>query len=107
LAIVLYECLSGQLPRMGEYQALNTINEVIPPAIDDLILSCLRNKARRLNLAAEFYQKLLQALQPHASFSEILSRGSLAEIQATLTQIDSYEYAKLPVGIGTSRFSKS
>lgn len=98
LAIVLYECLAGQLPRLGEYQALHTLNEAIPPAIDELILSSLRDKALRLNSAATFYHKLTEALQPHASFSEILLRGSLAEIQTTLTQIDSYRYAKLPVG---------
>jgi len=80
LGIVLYECLSGRLPGVGEYQALNTLNEAIPPAIDDLILSCLReNKALRLSSATDFFLKLTKALQPHASFAEILSRGSLSE----------------------------
>jgi len=98
LAIVLYECLAGQLPTVGEYQALNTLNEAIPPAIDDLILNSLCDKAHRLNSAATFYQQLIEALQPHASFSEILMGGSLAEIQATLSQIDPQKYAKLKAG---------
>jgi serine/threonine-protein kinase len=98
LAIVLYECLAGQLPNLGEYQALNTINEAIPPAIDDLILSCFRDKARRLNSAAAFYQELTNALQPHASFSEILKRGSLSEIQLALSQLNSQTYAELKTG---------
>jgi hypothetical protein len=34
-------CLDVCLPGVGEYQALNTLNEAIPPAIDDLILNCL------------------------------------------------------------------
>jgi len=97
LGIVLYECLSGRLPGVGEYHALNTLNEAIPPAIDDLILRCLR-EAHRLSSATEFFQELTNALQPHASFSEILSRGSLYEIQAALSQMDSHQYAKLPVG---------
>jgi serine/threonine protein kinase len=33
LAIVLYECLAGQLPRVGEYHALNTINVAVPPLL--------------------------------------------------------------------------
>ncbi len=99
LGIVLYECLSGRLPGVGEYQALNTLNEAIPPAIDDLILSCLReNKAQRLSSATDFFQELTKALQPHASFAEILSRGSLYETQTALSQIDSHQYAKLPAG---------
>lgn len=99
LAIVLYECLSGKLPSMGEYNALNTLNEAIPPAIDELILACLREEQmRRVTNAANFFQELTNALQPHASFSEILSRGSLYEIQAALSQIDSQRYAALPLG---------
>lgn len=98
LAVVLYECLAGQLPNLGEYQALNTLNEAIPPAIDDLILSCFRDKTRRLNSAVAFYQQLTQALQPHTSFSETLKHGSLSEIQLALSQFNSQTYAKLKMG---------
>ena len=99
LGIVLYECLSGRLPGVGEYQALNTLNEAIPPAIDDLILSCLReNKALRLSSATDFFLKLTKALQPHASFAEILSRGSLSELNMALSQIDSLKFAELDDG---------
>lgn len=98
LAIVLYECLAGQLPRVGEYKTLNTFNEAIPPAIDDLILSCFCDKTLRLHSATAFYQKLTEALEPHASFSEILRRGSLSEIQVALSQIEPPKYAKLPTG---------
>jgi serine/threonine protein kinase len=99
LGIVLYECLSGHLPLVGEYQALNTLNEAIPSAIDDLILNCLReDKTLRLNSAKGFFQKLTEALQPHTTFKEILSRGSLSEIQALLSEIESQQYAKLKIG---------
>ena len=99
LGMVLYECLSGRLPGVGEYQALNTFNEAIPPAIDELIRSCLReNKAQRLRSATDFFQELTNALQPHASFAEILSRGSFYEIQAALSQMTSHSYAELKVG---------
>jgi serine/threonine protein kinase len=99
LGMVLYECLSGHLPTVGEYNALNTFNEIIPPAIDELVLSCLReDKVRRLSSAAAFFQELTEALQPYANFSETLSHASLYEIQAALNQMDSGRYAELPTG---------
>jgi hypothetical protein len=53
------------------------------------------NKAHRLS--NRFFSRT-KALQPHASFAEILSRGSLYETQTALSQIDSHQYAKLPAG---------
>jgi serine/threonine protein kinase len=98
LAIVLYECLAGQLPRVGEYHALNTINVAVPPTIDDLVLRCLGDKAQRLNSASDFYKELTKALQPYGSLAEILSHGSIHEIQAALIKMEPRNYAELPIG---------
>lgn len=99
LGIVLYECLAGNRPSVGEYTPLNTINEAVPPAIDDLIKDSISiDKAKRPRSSLLFLDRLDRALRPHSNFATILSRGALHEIQTTLTQMEPEEYQILPAG---------
>ncbi len=99
LGIVLYECLAGRRPQVGGYQPLNSINEAIPPAVDELVQSCIReDPTRRPQSAADFFIKFERALQPHANFSEVLSSGSLHEVQIAIQNMTPKSYAQLPRG---------
>ena len=99
LAIVLYECLAGFRPTVGEYKQLNSLNEAIPPSVDELILSCLTiDRNKRLKSATEFHRRLIKALLPHTELSETLTQGSLHEIQAAISNMSPPEYANLPAG---------
>lgn len=95
LGIVLYECLAGSRPRAGEYRALNTFNEAIPPGIDELIRSCLREREDRLVSVSEFYEQLSKALRPHSDFAVVLTQGALHEIQLFLSRLDPNSYAHI------------
>ncbi len=99
LAIVLYECLAGIRPAVGSYRPLSTINGSIPPAADLLIQKCLsEDPVQRVQGAREFAERLNKALEPHASFTETLTQGSLYEIQAALATMSAGTYAGLPLG---------
>jgi serine/threonine protein kinase len=98
LGIVLYECLSGSKPAVGAYRPLREANEAIPPAVDDLVKSCIAPKAIRLKTPAEFFKNLTEALRPHGSFSDVLSKGSLFVIEAALAEMDSGRFVMLPPG---------
>jgi serine/threonine protein kinase len=99
LAIVLYECLSGIRPVVGNFVPLNHHNEAIPPAVDELILSCLKERPQdRLQQASEFHNRLREALLPHASFAKIIGDGSLHEIRNALAEMDPTSFRDLPSG---------
>lgn len=98
LAIVLYESLSGNKPSIGDYKPLNSINGAIPPAVDDLIKDCLKEKQDRLKTSSEFVARLKSALTPHKPFTDILAKGSLSEIQVALGDMSCAEFPNLPKG---------
>jgi serine/threonine protein kinase len=98
LGVVLYECLAGSKPTIGQYLPLNTINEAIPSTIDELIRRCLQDKTTRLQSATEFFDQLRSALRPRANFSFLLSQGSLADVHLSLTRMSPDEYINLPLG---------
>lgn len=99
LGVVLYECLCGTRPRIGDYKPLNLQNEAIPPAIDELVRSSIVTKKNaRIQSASEFYTRLSRALRPSSSFQSVLVDGALHEIQNALTSIDSDEYVQMPAG---------
>jgi hypothetical protein len=99
LGVVLYECLSGSRPTLGGYRRLSSLNESIPPAADTLIQACLRDDPQqRLQSAAEFAVRLNRAVEPHATFSDTLTQGSLHEIQIALGAMTPSTYARLPIG---------
>lgn len=83
---------------IGEYKPLNSINEAIPPAIDDLVKDCLVDVDQRLKSAHEFYQRLIKATRPHSNLSVVLSSGPLHETIAALTEQDENTFVNLPTG---------
>lgn len=100
LAVTFYETLAGNPLRSGPtYQALSTLNETIPPQIDDIILACLEERDRRLDSAKLFSSQLAGALQlPSKPLSEVLTHGRLHELAISLEALTASDAAHLPVG---------
>jgi len=100
LAVTLYETLAGKALRAGPtYEALSTLNETIPPQIDDMILACLEVKERRLGTAKLFSSQLAGALQlPSKPLSEVLTHGRLHELAISLAALTASDLVRLPVG---------
>ncbi|HVP48387.1 MAG TPA: serine/threonine-protein kinase [Bryobacteraceae bacterium] len=99
LAITLYESLAGKPIRQALYEPLSTINEAIPPQVDDLVLACLEDKGRRLDSAKLFSSQLAGALQlPSKPFSEVLSHGRLHELALSLESLTASDIVRLPMG---------
>jgi len=97
-AVTLYEALAGKAIPVGHYEALSSINEAIPPQIDDLIRDCLLPKERRLNSAKAFSSRLAGALQPVRPLSEVLMHGKLHELANAIEDFTPSEFMKLPGG---------
>jgi serine/threonine protein kinase len=98
LGVVLYECLAGTKPTVGQYKPLSAQNETIPPTIDELIKNSLVDTKERVRSAQDFLARLQTALRPPSSFSKILAEGALHEIYISLTDMDPDEYSNLPLG---------
>jgi serine/threonine protein kinase len=93
LAVTLYETLAGHPLRHGAYESLSSINQTIPPQIDDLINACLEDKPRRLDSVRLFSSQLSGALQlPSKPIAEVFTHGKLHEIALTLESLE-------PVGV--------
>ena len=99
MAILLYECLAGTRPALGGYRPLASINESIPPDIDTLVQTGLReDPGARVQSAGEFLLRLTKALEPHANFTATLTSGSLYEIQLALSAMTPSSFGTLPIG---------
>ncbi|WP_428235219.1 serine/threonine protein kinase [Gracilimonas sp.] len=98
LGIVLYECLSGTRPSVGEYRPLNSFNEAIPPSIDSLIRDSVTTKNSRIQTADEFLRRLKLALRPSADIGKTFSQGALHEIIASLQTFNHVSFSNLPHG---------
>lgn len=98
LGLVLYEALSGSVPRINDYRELSQIDESIPIAVDELIGSCLAEKALRIESASEFSRALNAALVTRLSLSSVLTGGTLAELQVALSEMGALEFAEHPAG---------
>lgn len=98
LGILLYESLSGGKPTIGQYKPLNSINEAIPPGVDDLIKDCLVEKNKRIKSATEFYQRFVNATRPHSNLTNILSQGAMHEMIAALSEMDESSFREIPAG---------
>lgn len=93
LAVTLYETLAGHPLRHGAYEALSSLNQTIPPQIDDLINACLDDKSRRLDSVSLFSSQLSGALQlPSKPIAEVFTHGKLHEVALTLESLE-------PVGV--------
>jgi len=99
LGVTLYEALAGHSMRHGAYEALSTVNETIPPAIDDLINNCIADQGRRLESVRTFNSLLSGALQiPTRPLSELLTHGQLHEIAFQVESLSAAEVVNLPAG---------
>jgi serine/threonine protein kinase len=98
LGLVLYEALAGSAPRINDYHDLSQIDESIPLAVDELITSCLAEKALRAESASEFSRALNAALVTRLSLSSVLTEGTLAGLQIALSEMDAAEFAEHPAG---------
>jgi serine/threonine protein kinase len=98
LGVTFYETLSGKRIPPGNYEPLAS-NEAISPLIDDLILSCLEPKERRLSSARVFQAQLTGALsQPSKPLSDVLAHGRLHELGSAIENMTPAEFAALPLG---------
>jgi serine/threonine-protein kinase len=98
LAVTFYETLAGKPVPFAQYQALSTLNESIPPQVDDLILDCLVTKDKRTLSAQNFIQRLSTAFVPTRPLSEILAHGKLHELCSALEEMSAGDFLNLPVG---------
>lgn len=98
LAVTFYETQAGKAVPFAQYEALSTLNESIPPQIDDLILDCLVTKDKRTLSALNFMQKLSTAFVPTRPLSEILAHGKLHELCSALEEMSAGDFLNLPIG---------
>lgn len=99
LGVTLYETLAGHSMRHGAYEPLSTLNETIPPQIDDLITACIDDKPRRLDSVRLFSSQLSGALQlPTRPLSELLTHGKLHELALHLESLSAADVMNLPAG---------
>ena len=98
LAICLYEMLAGNVVPKGHYDRLSDMNDMIPTAIDELILSCIQPKDARLSSLDKFVIDLSTALRPTQSISLLLTEGKLIDICNALKQETADSFIKWPVG---------
>jgi hypothetical protein len=73
-------------------------NELIPPAIDDLVRRCIADKPRRLKTAAEFRNLLRLALNGHRTLSEVLAAGQLHEVIDVISTMTPSQFSEMKVG---------
>jgi len=98
LGICLYEALSGHQVQLGDYRPLNSVNELIPPAIDDLVRRCIADKPRRLKTATEFRNLLRSALNGHRTLSEVLAAGQLHEVIDVIDSMTPVQFSEMRAG---------
>jgi len=98
LGVTLYEALAGRRIPVGQYEELASVNEAIPPQMDDLIRDCLLPEDQRLSSAKEFSSRLAGALRPLKPLSEVLAHGRLHELANAIEEFSPTEFSKLPEG---------
>lgn len=98
LAVTLYEGMAGKAIPVGHYEPLSSVNEAIPPQIDDLIVDCLLPKEQRLDSMRVFTSRLGGALQPARPLSDVLVHGRLHELAISLETLSAPEFSRLPEG---------
>lgn len=98
LGVTLYEALAGKAIPVGDYEELATVDESIPPQIDELIQECLVPAERRVPSAKAFSTRLAGSLRVTRPLSEILAHGRLHEVAAAIQRLDADDFSRLPKG---------
>lgn len=98
LGVTLYEALAGKAIPVGDYEELSTVDESVPPQIDELIQECLFPPERRVPSAKAFSNRLAGSLRVTRPLSEILAHGRLHEVAAAIEQLDADDFSRLPKG---------
>ena len=98
LGVTLYEALAGKAIPVGDYEELATVDESVPPQIDELIQECLVPAERRVPSAKAFSTRLAGSLRVTKPLSEIFSHGRLHEVAAAIEQLDADDFSRLPKG---------
>lgn len=98
LGVTIYESLAGHAISVGDYEELSTINEAIPPQIDELIKECLFPVERRIPSAKDFSIRLAGAVHETRTMSEILGHGRLHEVSGIIDALDADNFSRLPPG---------
>lgn len=98
LGVTLYEVLAGRAIAVGDYEELSTVDESVPPQIDELIQECLLPADRRVPSAKVFSNRLAGSLRVTKPLSEVLSHGRLHEVAGAIEQLDADDFSRLPKG---------
>lgn len=98
LGVTLYEVLAGKQILVGDYAELSTVDESVPPAIDELIQECLFPVERRLPSAKAFSSRLAGSVRVTRPLSEVLSHGRLHEVANAIERLDADDFSRLPKG---------
>lgn len=98
LGVTLYEALAGKAIPVGDYEEISTVDESIPPQIDELIVECLAPVERRVPNAKIFGSRLADAGRVTKTLSEVLSHGRLHEVAAAIEALDADDFSRLPKG---------
>ena len=98
LGVTLYEVLAGKQILVGDYEELSTVDESVPPAIDELIQECLFPADRRLPSAKAFSSRLAGSVRVTRPLSEVLSHGRLHEVANAIERLDADDFSRLPKG---------
>lgn len=96
LAVTMYQLLTNKLPAPEEYETLSSIDPVIPPAVDALLHDSLRAKNSRPASAAEFAQRLKDAVAVSVSLSDLLDNARLlGELADVLRQVSPSQHGSM------------
>ena len=98
LGVTLYEALAGNPIPLGQYRELSVSNEAIPPQVDDLIRDCLLPKARRVDSAKSFSERLAGSMRTLKPLSDVLVQGRLHEVASAIEELNAEEFINLPAG---------
>lgn len=98
LGVTLYEALAGKQIPVGDYEELSTVDQAIPPQVDELIQECLLPVERRVPSAKTFGVRLADAGRVTKSLAEILAHGRLHEIATAIESLDAEDFSRLPKG---------
>jgi serine/threonine protein kinase len=96
LGMTLYEALSGQMVEAGNYEELSSLDETIPPDIDELVRECLLEKTKRVQSATSFADRLVGANTLRRPLADVLTHGRLHELALAIEDMNADDFSQLP-----------